>query len=235
MYAIDLDAQRPGLVAEFWAGLLGWHTGEQPDGSHAVTDARDDGPTYRLLVHRVDTAKTGQNRIHLDLTSRSAQDMQAIIDRALALGGRRIDIGQGDDDHHEVMADPEGNEFCVIEPTNRFLADTATIGAVNCDGTRAVGEFWSAALAWPLVWDQDEETAIQDPAGGSKITWSGPPLLARYGRERLRLVLAATDDADRAEVVTALQALGARVLSADPDSDVTMADPDGNEFRVVIA
>ena len=60
-----------------------------------------------------------------------------------------------------VLADPEGNEFCVIEPGNNFLADTGFIGALSSDGTQEVGYFWSEALGWPLVWDQDEETAIQ--------------------------------------------------------------------------
>jgi hypothetical protein len=73
-----------------------------------------------------------------------------------------------------VLADPEGSEFCIIEPSNRFLASCPRLGAVNCDGTRALGCFFSEALGWPLVSDLDEETAIQAPDGtGPKITWSG--------------------------------------------------------------
>lgn len=88
-----------------------------------------------------------------------------------------------------MLADVEGNELCVIEPGNQFLADTGVIGAINCDGSEEVGHFWAAALDWELVWDQDEETAIQSPQGGSKITWSGPPLLPRHGRDRIRFDL----------------------------------------------
>ena len=75
-----------------------------------------------------------------------------------------------------MLADPEGNAFCVIEPGNSFLADCGFIGALSGDGSQATGYFWSAALDWPLVWDQDEETAIRSPHGGPKVTWGGPPL-----------------------------------------------------------
>ena len=80
-----------------------------------------------------------------------------------------------------MLADPEGNEFCVIEPGNSFLADCGFIGALACDGSQEVGYFWSEALGWPLVWDQDQETAIRSPHGGPKITWGGPPLMPKTG------------------------------------------------------
>jgi hypothetical protein len=60
-------------------------------------------------------AKTVKNRLHLDLTS-SAQDREQEIDRLLALGARRVDIGQTGAESWTVLADPEGNEFCVIRP-----------------------------------------------------------------------------------------------------------------------
>ena len=96
--------------------------------------------------------------------------------RALELGGRHLDIGQRPEEGHVVLADPEGNEFCVIEPGNNFLADCGFIGALSSDGSQEVGYFWSKALGWPLVWDQDQETAIRSPHGGPKITWGGPPV-----------------------------------------------------------
>ena len=75
-----------------------------------------------------------------------------------------------------MLADPEGNEFCVIEPGNNFLADCEYVGAVSCDGSQEVGYFWSEALGWPLVWDQDQETAIRSPRGGPKIRkWRSTP------------------------------------------------------------
>jgi predicted enzyme related to lactoylglutathione lyase len=197
----------------------------------------DEHPAYRIVVREADTPKTNQNRIHLDLTSSSPETMDARITRALELGGRLINIGQTPEDGHEVLADPEGNEFCVIEPGNSFLAGTGVVGAINCDGTRAVGYFWSEVLGWPLVWDENEETAIQAPDGGSKITWSGPPLMPRPARDRWRLVLAPAADVELDEAVARLVALGATRTHANPAAadrgDVAMCDPDGNEFRVV--
>ena len=99
--------------------------------------------------------------MHFDLTSTSLEDQQETVARALGLGARHIDVGQLPEEEHVVLADPEGNEFCVIEPGNNFLADCGFIGALSSDGSREVGCFWSGALGWPLVWDQDEETAIR--------------------------------------------------------------------------
>lgn len=234
-YGIDLDAYDPGRVARFWAGVLGWTCRDEAGGSVVVSPV--DCPACRIVVREADNPKTGQNRIHLDLTSSSPEAMQASISRALELGGRRIDIGQTPEDRHDVLADPEGNEFCVIEPGNGFLADTGVIGAINCDGTQAVGYFWSKVLGWPLVWDEDEETAIQAPNGGSKITWSGPPLMPRQARDRLRLVLAVAADVELDAAASRLVALGATrtgTTHAVADGvEAAMSDPDGNEFRVL--
>lgn len=234
-YGIELDASDPSRVAAFWAGVLGWSHRGEPNGDVVV--APGDGPAYRIVVRESDTPKSGQNRIHLDLTSSSDEAMQATVTRALQLGGCRVDVGQTSQDPHAVMADPEGNELCVIQPGNTFLADTGVVGAINCDGTRALGYFWSEVLGWPLVWDQNEETAIQAPGGGTKITWSGPPLMPRHGRDRLRLVLAVRAGVEFDAAVSALVARGA--TRSDPDESgadgvaATMVDPDGNEFRVL--
>ncbi len=230
---LDLDAGDPVEVGRFWAGVLGWSARPPVDG--VVLVASDDPAAYPLLVRASAAARRGPNRIHLDLTSPTPQAQQETVARALALGGRLIDVGQTPEDGHEVLADPEGNELCVIEPGNSFLAGTGVVGAINCDGTRTVGHFWSEALGWPLVWDQDEETAIQAPTGGSKITWSGPPLTPRHGRDRIRFVLsvAAEDEVDAA--VSRLQRLGATPTDAVPAGGpgASMVDPDGNEFRIV--
>jgi hypothetical protein len=70
--------------------------------------------------------------MHLDLTSLSLEDQQQTVARSLGLGARHIDIGQRPEQGHVVLADPEGNEFCVIEPGNTFL-DGGFIGALACE------------------------------------------------------------------------------------------------------
>ena len=73
---------------------------------------------------------------------------------------------------------------------NSFLADCGFIGALSCDGSQEVGYFWSEALGWPLVWDQNEETAIRSRRGGPKITWGGPPVNPKTGKNRLHFDVA---------------------------------------------
>jgi hypothetical protein len=144
----------------------------------------------------------GKNRIHLDLTSTSLNDQEETVARLIERGARHVDVGQGPDDPHVVLADPEGNEFCVIEPGNNFLAGCGRLGSITCDGSRAAGYFWSAALRWPLVWDQDEETAIRAPDGtGPFITW-GPPVPQKIGKNRLHLDIAPPAHGDHLAEVT---------------------------------
>ncbi len=224
---VRLDAQDPVRVADYWAALLRGQVAVRADGARVVVP--DDEGSVPLVVVRTDAAKTLQNRIHLDLATSSAGEREQLVARALALGGTTADVGQSPDEPHTVLADPEGNELCVIDPGNEFLAGTGTVGAVNCDGTRAVGLFWSAALGWALVWDQDEETAIQSPRGGSKITWSGPPLMPRGARDRLRLEVSAT--APLTTAIGELTALGARTVRVD-EGEAVLRDPDENEFHL---
>jgi hypothetical protein len=218
---IEWDALEPERVARFWSALLGC-------GLRGTT-VLDGGSGFEITFAPTVEPKTIQNRIHLDLTTASLTDQLAFVDRAIRLGATHVDIGQGPDEPHVVLGDPEGNEFCVIEPGNRFLANTDLVGAVNCDGTKALGHFWSAALEWPLVWDQDEETAIQSPDGGSKVTWSGPPLMPRSGRDRLRLVVS-SGSGDGDVEVRRLVALGATAGREREGERATLIDPDGNEF-----
>ncbi|HEU5036399.1 MAG TPA: VOC family protein [Nocardioides sp.] len=222
--AVCFDAHDPARLAGFWSALLGWP---------AVAEGEDvalvpgDGTGYRLRLVASREPKSAPNRIHLDLTSSSDEDQQQTVAQAVALGGRHLEVDLGPDERHVPLADPEGNELCVIPADNRFLAGCGRVGAINCEGTRQVGYFWSAALGWPLVWDQDEETAIQSPRGGTKITWSGPPLPPRLGKDRQHFDLAASPGADRAAGIARLVSLGATPVDAG-----VLADPDGNEFCV---
>ena len=174
----------------------------------------NDDTGFRIRFRPSDRPKLGQNQMHFDLTSQSLEEQQATVARVLELGGRHIDVGQRPDERHVVLADPEGNELCVIEPGNRFLADCGFIGAVSCDGSQDVGYFWSATLGWPLVWDQDEETAIRSPQGGPKISWGGPPLMPKLGPNRLHWDVAPATDTDPYAEVDRLVSLGA--VRSDP-------------------
>ena len=168
LHALTFAAHDPTGLARFWGGLLGWEQSTDRGGSVAIAPPTGAGCALRFVPS--DLPRTRPNQIHLDLTSESPEAQLATVERALRLGGRHLDIGQGPEEEHVVMADPEGNELCVIEAGNRFLADCGTIGAINCDGSQAVGYFWSKALDWPLVWDQDEETAILLPPRSGSLS-----------------------------------------------------------------
>jgi predicted enzyme related to lactoylglutathione lyase len=230
LVALIVAAIDPERLARFWAGVLGWQAAD--DG---LTLLPSDDTGFRLRFRATQEPKNGQNRMHVDLTSASLEDQQATVARALGLGGRHVDVGQRPEEGHVVLGDPEGNEFCVLEPGNRFLADCGLLGALACDGTQAVGYFWSEALGWPLVWDQDQETAIRSPHGGPKLTWGGPPLMPRTGRNRLHFDVAPPADGDQAAEVDRLVSLGATRITAARDGTVRMADPDGNEFCMLPA
>jgi catechol 2,3-dioxygenase-like lactoylglutathione lyase family enzyme len=110
-----VDTADPARLAAFWQAALGWRrTFEQddevvlepPEGSPA------DGVVPDLLFLRVPEEKTGKNRLHLDLRP---ADQAAEVARLERLGATRTDVGQGPDVSWVVMADPDGNEFCVLK------------------------------------------------------------------------------------------------------------------------
>ena len=223
--ALTFDAHDPGRLALFWGAMLG-----RPvvDDHHGVLRPGSDDQVS-LCFAPSGARRPGPNRVHLHLTSSGASGQQDTVTAALDLGATHLDVGQLPDEGHVVLADPEGNEFCVIEPGNGYLAGCGLLGELACDGTEAVGHFWARALGWPLVWDQDEQTAIQSPHGGTKIGWGGPLVAPKRGRNRQRFDLALTDG-DLAAEVDRLVAHGATPLGGAVDRAVELADPDGNEF-----
>jgi predicted enzyme related to lactoylglutathione lyase len=233
LISLVIDANDLQAQARFWAEALRWNI-DETGGDVGLLPT--DGTGFFILFEPVTSQKSGQNRQHLDLTTTSIDDQNETVARLLGLGARHIDIGQSPEESHVVLADPEGNEFCIIEPTNTFLATCPRLGSINCDGTRAVGQFWSEALGWPLVWDQDEETAIRAPdLAGPMITWSGPPLMPKLGKNRFHLDIAPPAGGSQQAEVERLIALGAtRVDIGQGDVNwVVMVDPDGNEFCVL--
>lgn len=222
--AVSFEVPDAVSAAAFWAALLRREVVEEAGGALVPGDATQVG--LRFLTSA--SEQMGARRLHLHVTSTSWQDQQHTVESALHLGGRRLDVGQAPEDAFVVLADPGGNALCVIEPQNRFLDGTGRLGEVTCEGTRDVGLFWSHALDWPLVWDQDEETAVQSPLGGTKISWGGPPVICKQDRNRQRLDLVTHDPAGDTE---RLVSWGATRLT-DLIDDVELSDPDGNEFSL---
>jgi len=231
--SVCFDANDPLGLARFWAGILRWEMADDLGDGVAILPGDDTG--FGMRFTPTQKPEAGQNQMHFHLTSTSLEDQQQTVARALGLGGRHLDVGQRPDEGHVVLADPEGNEFCVIEPGNSFLADCGFFAEVTCDGSQQVGYFWSQVLGWPVVWDQDQETAIRSPRGGPKISWGGPPLMPKTGKNRLHFDLAPPAGGDQQAEVDRLISLGARRIDIGQGevSWEVMADPDGHEFCVL--
>ncbi len=110
---ICFNCADPAAMAQFWCSAIGYRETERDETGVAIAGAPNAPTILLVLVDDVDPAtKIGHNRLHLDL-SPTASDQDAEVARLEALGARRIDIGQGSPTW-VVMADPEGNEFCVL-------------------------------------------------------------------------------------------------------------------------
>ena len=107
----------PGL-ARFWTQALGWSVLSERE--REIVIGPDVHASVGICFMPVTGPKTVKNRLHLDLTT-SASDRDAEIDRLLALGARHADVGQTGDESWTVLADPEGNEFCVVRPKTTLV------------------------------------------------------------------------------------------------------------------
>jgi Glyoxalase-like domain len=107
---IVIDAADPTVLAEFWRQVLGYEITATEDGDISIGGPPGSGP--ELLFQRVPEGKSVKNRVHLDVNS-TDRDQADEVARLVGLGARPVDIGQGDVSW-VVLADPEGNEFCVL-------------------------------------------------------------------------------------------------------------------------
>ena len=108
------DAVDPHALASFWQEALGWRRTLETDDEVALEPPKGsvwDGVVPDLLFLRVPEGKVAKNRLHADLRP---DDQEAEVARLEALGATRIDVGQTGEETWVVMADPEGNEFCVL-------------------------------------------------------------------------------------------------------------------------
>jgi hypothetical protein len=120
LYHIAVDAHDTLLLARFWAAVLGYDILKVDDDGEVLIGAGE--RTYPGIVFLpVPESKTTKNRLHLDMTPEPHVDHAAEVARIVALGARRVDVGQGEDAPWAVLADPEGNEFCVLQPKRSLL------------------------------------------------------------------------------------------------------------------
>jgi catechol 2,3-dioxygenase-like lactoylglutathione lyase family enzyme len=112
---ICVDSTHPSRTADFWEAALGWRrTADEPDEVvlEPPAGSAEDGVAPDILFLRVPEDKSVKNRLHIDLRP---DDQEAEVARLEQLGARRIDVGQGAESTWVVLADPDGNEFCVVQ------------------------------------------------------------------------------------------------------------------------
>ncbi len=110
---IVIDSNDPPSLTGFWQSVLGWPVIDRQDDEWLEIGPPDRSATT-VLIQRVPEPKQGKNRLHLDV-SPSASTQEDELQRLLGLGAYQVDIGQGDETW-VVLADPEGNEFCLLAP-----------------------------------------------------------------------------------------------------------------------
>jgi hypothetical protein len=110
-----VDAADPERLAEFWVAVLGWQPTGRYQGSVEIADPGSGeacgGPSLTFVP--VPDEKRSKNRLHIDVNPVGC-DQEQEVERLIGLGARRVDVGQGADKSWVVLADPEGNEFCVL-------------------------------------------------------------------------------------------------------------------------
>lgn len=244
---VVVDAAEPAQLARFWSAALEWPiTLQEPD--EVEVEPPDDAPGQKgqvsLVFVPVAEPKVTKNRIHLDLASTSDDHQAALVTRLEELGARRIDIGQPDTVSWVVMADPEGNELCVVshrgsvgnDPSSAF-AGIGPVAAVVVDATdpEAIAPFWSAATGWPVLGQDGTHVWLRDTSAGGPYLDIRTTPDAKTTKLRVHLDVAPFADDDHAAEVERLRSLGAQPVDIGQGDVrwVVLADPEGNELCVL--
>ncbi len=233
-----VDAADPARIARFWAAALNWEVSFEDSSEVAIAPAGFQYPgtaAVPLVFVPVPGAKSAKNRVHLDLASTSAEHQATEVRRLAELGATPADVGQGDVPW-VVLADPEGNEFCVLDPRPSYRG-TGPVAAIviDCAAPAALAPFWSDAAGWQVHRGGAGFASLRSPAG------EGPylELLQVPGgktvKNRIHLDVAPYPGDDHQAEVARLRRAGA--MPADVGQGdvpwVVLADPEGNEFCVL--
>ncbi len=237
MYLENLvfDAVDPQRMGRFWESVVG---GEQLTDEQAGYETRlaiEGGPVLDLCFQRVPDSPTEPLRLHLDLFGGGRQADE--VERILGLGARHLDIGQ-----HGVpwvvLADPEGNPFCVMED-RAVYADTGPIAALpldSADPDRDV-ELWSWLTGWTDAVGLASRTLRHPSLRGPLLEFCSEPEPKGAAKNRLHLDvrLEIGDDPDGVEA-SILERGGARLHTDWGDLPWrSYLDPSRNEFCLLPA
>jgi hypothetical protein len=230
---VVFDAVDPGRLGRFWEAVVG---GEQltdePEG-YETRLAVEGGPVLDLCFQRVAEPSATTPRLHVDLHGGSRQ--AEVVDRLLALGARRLDVGQGDVPW-VVLADPEGNPCCVLEERASYVGTgpVAAFPLASADPGRDAG-FWSWLTGWEQVPGSPgaDHRSLRHPSGRGPLLELLPEAAPKgEGKNSVHLDvrLEAGDDPDLLEAAVAERG-GARLHVDWGDLPWrSYTDPSGNEL-----
>ena len=238
LFGVVIDSPDPADLADWWADALDWPV-VHADGESTVAPPAD-AAGIELTFGPGTDERVEKNRIHLDLASTDAGAQQALVSRLLGAGASRVDVGQGDVPW-VVLADPDGNEFCVLEPRAEYEAAGAVAAVVvEAADPIALARFWVSAAGWRLCAQDSLTASLCRPDGlGPRLEFIGADR-PRLGKNRVHLDVAPGAGDDQAVEVARLHALDARPVDIgqaptgeDGVTWVVLADPEGNEFCVL--
>ncbi|KUL41959.1 VOC family protein [Actinoplanes awajinensis] len=233
---VNVKAVDHAALGRFWAAALGWraHHGATtyvgPPGDFVWPDPVAVGIDVVAVPEPKGAVK---NRVHLDLASASAAHQAELVTRLIGLGATPADVGQHDVPW-TVLADPEGNEFCVLEPREMYR-DTGPIAAivVDCADPPAMARFWGEALDWTVRRVTDEFASLRaGTPGGPYLEFLRTPGAA--GPDRLHLDLLPAPGDDQVAEAARLRDLGATDLDVGQGDVpwICLSDPQGHAFCV---
>jgi hypothetical protein len=232
---VVFDATDPQALGRFWETALGTETLTDEPAGFETRLAVSDGPELDLCFQRVPEPPVEPQRLHLDL--RSAGDQHEIVERLIALGASRADIGQGEVPW-VVLTDPGNNLLCVLEERPEY-ADTGPVAALVLDVADPDRElaFWSWLTGWLPVGGSSLRS-LRHPARRGPLLELRPEARPKgSGKNRIHLDLRLESGDDAGAVVRGIADRSGRELHPDW-GDLpwrTFVDPSGNEFCVLPA
>lgn len=244
--SVNVDCADAEALGRWWAATLDWPIvrHEWTDGRRTTFEFSVDPPHGRpgvsLTFANVAEGKVGFNRVHVDLRSGSASEQVAMVVALEQRGARRIDIGQGDVPF-VVLADPEGNEFCVLDRRDDY-EHTGQIAAIVMKALDPISlaPFWSAATGWDVVVSTPGYAALEDQRQPGPLLELIATNESHRVKNRWHLDVRPDTSSDRDVEVGRLLDLGATRVEvgqayAAPGEVtwVVLADPEGNEFCVL--
>ena len=233
---VVVDALDPQRLGRFWEALLGCETLTDEPANYETRLTVPDGPVLDLCFERVTHPPTPRPRLHLEVSGGERQD--EVVARAQSLGATHLDIGQRDVPW-VVLADPEGNPFCVMEDRPEY-AVSGPLSSLPLDSADVERDtrFWSELSGWVAA-DSAMPSALRHPSGRGVLLELCPEPAPKpaddKNRVHLDLRLETSDDPD--ETVARVLDLGGSEFHHDW-GDLpwrVFRDPSGNEVCLLPA